>query len=225
MVGQVWTIEIMGSYPTKQFGRIWTHKVMLGRVLKQSAGGLVKFPKGFICAILPTLYIVSYSCVAALHTNGKPSAPLLIRVFIVLRLMGSITPNFPSTSNREITGDYIEKHYIGPPLFTLLQPKMMTDVIISGWCDQPLTLKLICWMTSWSLTFRALDCKPSFGGCDLRLGFLGRCFIYFDFRHFACDSWVTSAWRKAAREAAKLFNQSSRIPGSSSLHFSRLFFW
>jgi hypothetical protein len=60
---------------------------MLGRVLKQSAGGLVKFPKEFICAILPTLYIVSYSCVAALHTNGKPSAPLLIRVFIVLWLM------------------------------------------------------------------------------------------------------------------------------------------
>ena len=49
-----------------------------------------------------------------------------------------ITPNFPSGSSCEIVGDYVEKINVGPPLFTLLQPKMPTDGVRTDWCDQPL---------------------------------------------------------------------------------------
>ena len=119
----------------------------------------VKFPKGFHLCNSTYSYILSHSCVAALHVDGKPSAPLLIHILI---LMG-------------------------------------------------LTLNFICWMASWGLVFQAWDCKPSFGACNLGLGLLRRCFIYFAFRHFACDSGATSALEKVAREAAKLFDQSSPI--------------
>ena len=49
-----------------------------------------------------------------------------------------VTPNFPYGSSREIDGNYIQKINIGPPLFTLLQPKMLMDDVRIGWCDEPL---------------------------------------------------------------------------------------
>ena len=80
ILGQVWTKMVLICW-------VWTHKVMLGWVLEQSEGGLgSSSQKHFICATLPTLYILSYSCVAALHTNGKPSTPLLIHILILLWL-------------------------------------------------------------------------------------------------------------------------------------------
>ena len=46
---------------------------------------------------------------------------------------------FPSSSNHEIVRDYVHDYLdVGPPLFTLLQPEMLMDVVETGRCDQPL---------------------------------------------------------------------------------------
>jgi hypothetical protein len=42
-------------------------------------------------------------------------------------LDASITPTFPSGSNHETVGDYVQKLDVGSPLFTLLQPDMPMD--------------------------------------------------------------------------------------------------
>lgn len=37
-------------------------------------------------------------------------------------------------------GDYVEKHDVGPSLFTLLQLEVLTEGVRTRWCDQPLEL-------------------------------------------------------------------------------------
>jgi hypothetical protein len=39
----------------------------------------------------------------------------------------------------KLLGDHVQEIDIGQPLFTLLQPEMLTNAAISGWCDQPLS--------------------------------------------------------------------------------------
>jgi hypothetical protein len=46
-----------------------------------------------------------------------------------------ITPNFSFGSSCEIVGIMFIID-VGPPLFTMLQPKMPTDGVKIGWCDQ-----------------------------------------------------------------------------------------
>ena len=49
-----------------------------------------------------------------------------------------ITPNFSSSSCREIAIDYVQKIDVGPSFFTLLRLAMLADGARSDWGDQPL---------------------------------------------------------------------------------------
>ena len=54
-----------------------------------------------------------------------------------------ITPNLSFGFSREIIGDLCWEIDVGPPLFTFLQPEVLTDGTKNGWCDQPLNLTLL----------------------------------------------------------------------------------
>jgi hypothetical protein len=47
-----------------------------------------------------------------------------------------------------IIGDHVDKHILVSPLFTLLQPEMLTNDAINDWCDQPQSLRLAT-TTNW----------------------------------------------------------------------------